>query len=179
MKRQQQGFTLIELVVVIVILAILSAFALPRFLSLTEDARVASIEGIGGSIKSASGLVRGACVIDPNCDDNNSNQDITLSNPSGDPILDGGEIKLTNGYAAASVDGILQAAQVETSGTGGGATIDNDRLILSISGSFGSGRSITISAEGASTAGNCQVEYVEADGSGAGPDITVDTSDCS
>jgi MSHA pilin protein MshA len=44
--KKQQGFTLIELVTVIIILGILAAFAIPRFINLTTEARAASIEGL-------------------------------------------------------------------------------------------------------------------------------------
>jgi prepilin-type N-terminal cleavage/methylation domain-containing protein len=53
MKSTQQGFTLIELVMVIVILGILAATAIPRFVNLSSQARQASVEGLAGSISSA------------------------------------------------------------------------------------------------------------------------------
>ncbi|MCG9552300.1 prepilin-type N-terminal cleavage/methylation domain-containing protein [Vibrio sp. Isolate31] len=58
MKRQG-GFTLIELVVVIVILGILAVTAAPRFLNLQDDARNASLQGLKGAIDGAAGIVYG------------------------------------------------------------------------------------------------------------------------
>lgn len=56
MVRKQQGFTLIELVVVIVILGILAATALPRFINVTTQARIAALDGLVGALNSASAL---------------------------------------------------------------------------------------------------------------------------
>lgn len=58
MKQANRGFTLIELVVVIAILGILAAVALPRFINVTDDAHEASIRGTGGALASAVLLVR-------------------------------------------------------------------------------------------------------------------------
>jgi MSHA pilin protein MshA len=55
-KIDQRGFTLIELVVVITILGILAAFAIPRFASLEGQARTAAVQGLAGSLRSGASL---------------------------------------------------------------------------------------------------------------------------
>lgn len=62
MNARQQGFTLVELVVVIVILGILAATAIPRYASYTQDARKAAMTGLTGAINSASMVVQGRYV---------------------------------------------------------------------------------------------------------------------
>jgi MSHA pilin protein MshA len=63
--NKQQGFTLIELVMVIVILGILAATALPKFIDITTEARVSTLKGLEGAIQGAKSIVKAGYLINP------------------------------------------------------------------------------------------------------------------
>ncbi len=63
--KKQGGFTLIELVVVIVILGILAVTAAPKFLNLQDDAKNSGVKGLVGAMKGASGIVYGKSAVLP------------------------------------------------------------------------------------------------------------------
>lgn len=63
-RKQQAGFTIIELVMVIVILGILAAIALPKFVSLQTDARKAKLNGAAGALSSAMAMSHGKFLAD-------------------------------------------------------------------------------------------------------------------
>jgi len=149
--NREKGFTLIELVMVIVILGILAAFALPRFADLGGDARISSVQGAAGAIKAANGIARAACLADNPCDQTAATDTVTLDREAIDMVF---------GYPAATQGGILDAAQITA----------ND---FTISGSD----PIAVQATGAAALANCKVKYAAATATTA-PTITVDVSDC-
>lgn len=55
--NKQTGFTLIELIIVIVILCILAATALPKFVNLSSDARTAAVQALEGSMRSTNSII--------------------------------------------------------------------------------------------------------------------------
>lgn len=95
MKRDfnQGGFTLIELVVVITILGILAAFAVPRFVSLETEARSAAVQALAGSVRSGAALAHA----------------LWLAQGQTSPVtMEGQSIALVNGYPdLATIDDTL------------------------------------------------------------------------
>ena len=111
--KQAKGFTLIELVVVIVILGVLAAVAVPKFVDLQSDARASVIEGVEGAIRGAATLVYSKSLIDGT--ENDATGTATVEYNSG-----GDTVAIFNGYPDASVTGIQEV--VDLIGTGGDVT---------------------------------------------------------
>ncbi len=152
--NKQQGFTLIELVVVIVILGILSVTAAPRFLNLQSDARVSALQGMKGAMAGAGSIVFGKAAI------------------NGIERAESGavdNITIVYGYPEATSVGIGNAVQ---------GLNDKEDWQLSDPTSTSIRVALANSSEEALQNDGCYVEYSQPTDPGITPEITVVKTGC-
>lgn len=153
----QSGFTLIELIVVIVILGILAATALPRFTNLSGDARAASMNAVRGALASTSATAHGTFLLNPV-----------------NPNFEGQVVAMTFGYPTANA-AFMTAAGINASdytvigGTGTAVTAGG-----TTPGAPANGISIVPnSIAGTTTAATCFVTYTQSTAANMAPTISA------
>lgn len=163
-KTLSRGFTLIELVIVIIIVGIMAAFAIPRFANIARDARIAALNGLAGSLRSTAALVHGMALAQ------------NKVGASGVIQLEGTFIGLANGYPMATG----RAATTTPLAPGGILDALNNldtatftaRLATPVAGS------VRIEVADAANPAACSVIYTEAAAGGAATVSTPATGGC-
>ena len=161
--RNQKGFTLIELIIVIVVLGILAVTAAPQFFNFSGDARESAVKGLKGNIQGAYQTVYAKAAVE-------SSLGATGSVESIDTVY---------GYPAATDAGIGEASNIDSQ--------DWDTLEVA-----GTPNKYYVSPEGYTqpatsgdplvesdyTSGNCYAVYSETSSADAAPVVTAETSGC-
>ncbi|MGS3183445.1 prepilin-type N-terminal cleavage/methylation domain-containing protein [Aeromonas taiwanensis] len=101
--KKQSGFTLIELVIVIIILGILAVTAAPKFLNLQDDAKAAAAQGVQAALQSASSLVYSKAALE-GVESSNTVQNVSVA---------GGTVTTLFGYPTANAAGIANAVNLD------------------------------------------------------------------
>ena len=161
-KSNQQGFTLIELIIVIVILGILAVTASPKFLDIQGDARASTIEGLEASLKGAVNIAYSKALIQGVS--GTTTTPVSITNPP---------ISMVFGYPAAS-------AVADIIDTGDWAVVAGDTITRvypsDVIAATVSGDTFTEGTDPAHQA--CYVSYTQAASDGDEPDITPVTTGC-
>lgn len=147
-RSRQTGFTLVELVVVIIVLGVLAAFAVPRFMGIDTQARIASVNSLAGTLRSTAAMAHSVYM--------------ARGNPPNPVTIDGQTVNFTFGYPDAnSITNLLSPGTVTQNNLAGAFT------------STVAGTTNTFTLNGAATPASCAATYQTAAAAGVSPTIAT------
>ena len=165
-RNKQQGFTLIELVVIIVILGVLAATAASKFINVNSDANIAILESVGGTLLSGAKLVYGKSIT----------QGLQTEVSTNIELDDSTNIDIKYGYPTANrATGIANTVELGDDWAygdtfGGGAFFLTRSSLAGFSGITNNNIPITRT--------NCFLTYIAPVAEGLLPTVTYNTDDC-
>jgi MSHA pilin protein MshA len=175
-RISEAGFTLIELIVVIVILGILASLAMPRFVNLQHEARVAKLQAARGAVMAASALVHGTALVRAGvADTTNCAGGVISADNINQVCTENGLVDITNGYPGAAGfgnAGILAAAGLTGVFNPTQAELEREGYTYSYANS-----TATFGIVGSGTPGTCQFTYTPSAAAGAAPVISAVATD--